>query len=51
MPAKVYRVDLTGSERDELEQLTRKGKVSARKMKRAQILLKAAEGWRDEEIM
>ncbi len=51
MPAKLYRVDLSGSEREELERLTRKGKVSARKMKRAQILLKAAEGWRDEDIM
>jgi transposase len=35
----------------ELERLTRAGKVSARKMKRAQILLKAALDWRDEEIM
>ena len=51
MPAKLYRVDLTDSERTELDRLTRQGKVSARKMKRAQILLKAAEGWRDEEIM
>ncbi len=51
MPAKLYKVDLTGSEQTELEGLTRKGKVSARKMKRAQILLKAAEGWRDEDIM
>ena len=51
MPAKIYRVDLTDSEQTELERLTRKGKVSARKMKRAQILLKATEGWRDEDIM
>ncbi len=51
MPAKLYRVDLTASEQTELEALTRKGKVSARKMKRAQILLKAAQGWRDEDIM
>ena len=51
MPAKIYKVDLREEERGELEALTRKGKVSARKMKRAQILLKAAEGWRDEEIM
>jgi len=51
MPAKVYRVDLTDQEQMELERLTRAGKVSARKMKRAQILLKAALDWRDEEIM
>lgn len=51
MPAKVYKVDLTDSERAELDKLTRQGKVSARKMKRAQILLKAALGWRDEDII
>jgi transposase len=51
MPAKLYRVDLSTEERRELEVLTRRGKVSARKMKRAQILQKANEGWRDEEII
>src|SRR5579871_1109992 len=51
MPAKLYRVDLTDQEQMELERLTRAGKVSARKMKRAQILVKAALDWRDEEIM
>src|SRR5712691_3768851 len=51
MPAKIYKVELSAEERAELEGLTRKGKVGARKMKRAQILLKAAEGWRDEAIM
>jgi transposase len=51
MPGKIYKVDLTDSEREELERLTRKGTVSARKMKRGQILLKAAEGWRDEDIV
>ncbi len=51
MPAKLYRVDLTDKEHIELERLTRQGKVSARKMKRAQILLKAAMDWRDEDIM
>ena len=51
MPAKLYRVDLTDSERRELDKLTRQGKVAARKMKRAQILLKAELGWRDEDIM
>ena len=51
MPAKLYRVDLTNEEQTELDKLTRQGKVSARKMKRAQILLKASLGWRDEAIM
>lgn len=51
MPAKIYKVDLNADERRALEVLTRKGKVSARKMKRAQILMKADEGWRDEEIV
>ncbi len=51
MPAKLYRVDLRNDEQTELDKLTRQGKVSARKMKRAQILLKAGLGWRDEDIM
>ena len=51
MRAQLYRVDWTGREGEEVERLTRKGKVSARKKKRAQILLKVAEGWRDEDIM
>jgi transposase len=51
MPAKLYRVDLKADEREALERLTRKGKISARKMKRAQILLKAADGLKDEEII
>lgn len=51
MPAKLYRVDLKADEREALERLTRKGKISARKMKRAQILLKAADGLRDEDII
>jgi transposase len=50
MPAKKYKVDLSQSERAELEGMTRKGQVSARKMKRAQILLKASEGWQDADI-
>ena len=50
MPAKRYKVDLNATERDELEQLTHKGKISARKMKRAQILLKASVGWTDDQI-
>ncbi len=51
MPAKKYIIELTPEERQELRQLTDKGTVKARTMKRAQILLKADEGWKDEAIM
>jgi hypothetical protein len=50
VPAKKYIVDLSESEQEYLEALTRKGQLSARKMKRAQILLKANEGWIDQLI-
>ena len=49
MPTK-YSVNLTESERDQLLDLTKKGKNSSRKLKRAQILLLADEGYRDSEI-
>jgi transposase len=51
MPAKKYIVALSDEERAELQELTGKGKLSARKMKRAQILLKADEGWKDKKII
>lgn len=51
MPAKRYKVQLETDEREELTALTSKGRVAARVMKRAQILLKADEGWRDQDIM
>ena len=51
MPAKKYIVKLESEEREGLLELTSKGQLSARKMKRAQILLKADEGWKDKEIM
>jgi transposase len=51
MPAKKYIVTLTNEERQELLALTRAGKISARKMKRAQILLKADENWKDKDII
>ena len=51
MPAKKYIVILTNQERQELLALTRAGKISARKMKRAQILLKADENWKDKDII
>jgi transposase len=46
----VYRVELKDCEREELLALTAGGQVAARKLKRAQILLAAANGCRDEEI-
>jgi transposase len=51
MPAKKYHVKLTPEERQELLELTSKGRINARKMKRAQVLLKADEGLKDEDIM
>jgi len=50
MPAKKYIVDLTSEERRELLELTRKGKQSVREVRRARILPKADEGWKDREI-
>jgi transposase len=51
MPAIKYRVRLTEEEKEELESLLRKGKSAARKQTRARILLKAASGSKDAEIM
>ena len=51
MPAKKYIVKLTSEEREELLNLTSKGQLGARTMKRAQILLKADEGMKDAEIV
>ena len=51
MPKKKYFVDLSEEERTELLTLTSKGTLRARKMKRAQILLKADEGLTDGAIM
>ena len=45
--AKKYIIELTKEEREELLELTRKGKSSARKVKRAHILLLANEGKTD----
>jgi transposase len=51
MPALKYRVTLTSDEEALLEALVRKGKCSARQQTRARILLKAAAGCQDDEIM
>jgi transposase len=48
--AKKYIVELTTDEKKQLLDLTRRGKTSARKLKRAQILLLADEGKIDETI-
>lgn len=48
--AKKYIVELTANEKNLLLDLTRRGKISARKLKRAQILLLASEGKTDEII-
>src|SRR5580693_2822256 len=45
-----YRIDLTDDEWDELHRLLSAGKCSARKLKRAQILLAADGDTSDEEI-
>ncbi len=50
MPAKKHHVELSVEERVKLEQMLRRGKHSARRLTRARILLKAADGLRDDEI-
>jgi transposase len=47
MPKKTYLVTLSGTERAELEHLLQSGTHATRKVTRARILLKAAEGWED----
>ena len=51
MPTKKYIVNLETDEREQLLEMTRKGELGVRKMKRAQILLKADEGWKDKDII
>lgn len=48
---KRYKVELTEQERSDLLVLTRKGKASARRIKRALVLLRADEGATDERIV
>lgn len=47
---KLYRVDLTEEERAHLLDLTRHGQGAARRLRRAQTLLLAAEGYSDTAI-
>ena len=51
MPAKKYIIKLEVDERKQLLEMTGKGEIGARKMKRARILLKADEDWKDKAII
>jgi len=51
MPKKKYVIDLSADEREQLSQLVRRGKHSSRKVTRARILLLAASGATDEQIV
>ena len=51
MPKKKYVIDLSADEREQLSQLVRRGKHSSRKVTRARILLLAASGSTDEQIV
>jgi transposase len=51
MPKKKYLVDLSADERETLLLLVRRGKHSSRKLTRARILLSAADGLTDEQIV
>ena len=50
MPQKKYLITLEDAEREQLEQLLHSGGHATRKVTRARILLKAAEGWEDQAI-
>lgn len=51
MPKKLYLINLDDEERQALLEMTHKGKIKARQMKRAMILLKANDGLSDPQIM
>ena len=51
MPAIKYKVNLSDDERQILQAVVQKGKSAARSQTRARILLKAAEGSRDKDII
>lgn len=50
MPKKKYIVKLNDAEHQQLEQMLRAGNHPTRKLTRARILLKAASGWKDDQI-
>jgi transposase len=47
---KLYVIKLTAAEREALEQVAERERVSGAKRRRASILLKADDGWTDQEI-
>jgi transposase len=47
---KVFEVNLSQAERDHLKNLISVGEEKARRLTRARILLKASEGWTDQQI-
>jgi len=51
MPAIKYKINLTDEEKRQLEALVHKGKSAARSQTRARILLKAAAGLQDKDII
>jgi transposase len=51
MPRKKYLINLNDEERQILLEKTSKGKINARQMKRAMILLRANDGLSDPQIM
>ena len=50
MPAPKYKVKLNESERTHLKEIASRGETSARKVKRALVLLKEDEGLPDHDI-
>jgi putative transposase len=50
MPGKIYQVRLTEAEQEQLHQYVNRGKVQARCLTRARILLLANNQWTDEQI-
>jgi len=50
MPQKKYRITLKDAEREQREQLLHSGVHATRKVTRARILHKAAEGWEDQAM-
>lgn len=48
--AKRYMVELTEEERTQLQAIGKKGRVVARRLRRAQLLLLAADGYTDTDI-
>lgn len=49
MPKKKYLVKLSEAEREQLEQMLRRGKHASRKLTRARILLKVDDGCTDDQ--